>query len=291
MTATIAKERPILFSVPMVRAVLDGRKTQTRRVVKAPKWWEGMTHYCTGNVDENSLTRTHMALCDKGASNWAFCPYGAPGDRLWVREAWRTEERASDLVDGVRFRADDAFLAIEPTEAAVDLWMEAAHFKADLSKASPVCGKVRVAVRKKRGREWRPSIHMPRWASRITLEITEVRVEQLQEISEADAIAEGLEVQLGDGTGPGPGSKWNGPAYWDSFSVDQHRGKTYHGPTPSGLRCCDAGQRERLSPARCDCRHLWDRINGKRPGCDWSTNPWVWVVSFRRLAQGESFMR
>lgn len=118
------KERPIILSGPMVRAILAGAKTQTRRVVKP-----------------------------QAMGQWGPvvpCPYGRPGDRLWVREAWRPVHGGySDL--GARYRAD---------------------FERDQTV-------------------WRPSIHMPRWASRITLEVTGVRVERLQDISEADAQAEG----------------------------------------------------------------------------------------------------
>lgn len=141
-TMTEVRERPILFSGEMIRAILDGRKTQTRRVA----------------------TSINPALLESGASPEqiaaaARCPYGQPGDRLWVREtwAWPGEEE-------VIYRADPA------SAEMVERWRRNPHYP---------------QVR------WRPSIHMPRWASRIALEIAEVRVQRLMEISETDALAEG----------------------------------------------------------------------------------------------------
>lgn len=132
------KERPILFSGPMVRAILDGRKTQTRRIVKA-KHLPFMENLLGGFLD--------------GKWNQRPLPYGQPGDRLWVREAWANT------------RGDDSL----PTYYRSDERIE------DLQ------------------RTWKPSIHMPRWASRITLEITGVRVERLQDISDLEARQEGLQ--------------------------------------------------------------------------------------------------
>ena len=135
------RERPILFSGAMVRALLDDRKTQTRRVVKAPK----------GSAPEYA------------GVDFA-CPYGAPGDRLWVRETWARSGRA----DGTRFRV--------------------VHYQAtDTLRTIPDAPGEQSEI----DYRWRPSIHMPRWASRITLEITDVRVERVEDISDADAEAEG----------------------------------------------------------------------------------------------------
>jgi hypothetical protein len=133
------KERGILFSAPMVRALLDGSKTQTRRILKP-----------NPNATE---TRTPAGMVP-------LCPYGKVGDRLWVREAWRTVAEAD---------------ALPPRDLAPAhrLWFEAN------SDNQPGFGRLR------------PGMFMPRWASRITLEITGVRVERLQDISEADALAEG----------------------------------------------------------------------------------------------------
>lgn len=168
MASATPKERPILFSGPMVRAILAGRKTQTRRVVKpqfGQKWGHGVRH------GDNAFS-VHVDIAEPdGSWKWIRCPYGKPGDCLWVRETWRAIERF-DGTDGVLFAADGEFVGIDNTPEASDWWGDA-------------YGNGR------HGDKWRPSIFMPRWASRITLEITGVRVEQLGDITESDAIAEG----------------------------------------------------------------------------------------------------
>ena len=140
-------ERPILFSGPMIRAILAGTKTQTRRVWK-----------------EARLAPRDLAIGDRSIA----CPYGEAGDRLWVRETWATVKWFDD------------------TNAA-SCWKNerppALYFAADTGA---------YLTSEHRGR-WRPSIHMPRWASRLTLEVVSVRVERVQDISEADALAEGID--------------------------------------------------------------------------------------------------
>lgn len=210
------KERPILFSAPMVRALLDDRKTQTRRVVKAEIpddadevfFWSGEAYRQAGL---KKVAKTGLwARRNAGPKTWLGfigpCPYGVPGDRLWVREAWSE----SDCPGGAMYRAD-----CDPRQDT-------------------------------RGFGWRPSIHMPRWASRILLEITDVRVERLNNISEADARAEGLQFQEG----------------W----MPQYRGADDLPWRPEFPR-----------DAYLD---LWESING--PG-SWAANPWVWVVEFKRV--------
>lgn len=196
------RERPILFNGPMVRAILDWRKTQTRRAVKLQR--------CDGVHTDGPATCVPRLLA---TSEWGWdfstggeihgpmvrCPYGVPGDRLWVRETFN-----ANWTDRVIYRADGGS-AVEAGYASEP--------------------------------KWKPSIHMPRWASRITLEVTDVRVERIQDISEHDAIWEGCEP-----------------------SVDA-----------SGV-----------TPARKHFAVLWDSINAKR-GYGWGTNPWVWVVTFRKL--------
>lgn len=207
------KERPILFSAPMVRALLAGTKTQTRRVVKPqpdsthsgfPYWNVGgyRASWCRSAADGGPLVPANPLLC----------PYGQPGDRLWVRETFGHFERNENFKPGceVFYRADGNCLELEP---------------------------------------WRPSIHMPRWASRITLEITGVRVERLQDISEADARAEGIECMAGD------------PECGYRNYLDQ------------------TGQDWSLSP-RESFQSLWESINGP---ASWSANPWVWPLDLRRL--------
>lgn len=174
------KERPILFSAPMVRAILAGTKTQTRRVVKAKHlpWLDNsVLNFLDGKWNQRPL------------------PYGRPGDRLWVRETSRaheitTKEAEADTfglidrmglevvpcgLDGVVYAADNAFREIDNSREASERWMKMRAYRG--ARGATV-----------------PGIHMPRWASRITLEVTGVRVERLQDISIADAIAEGVNV-------------------------------------------------------------------------------------------------
>ncbi len=204
-------ERPILFSAPMIRALLAGTKTQTRRALRVQPP-AGTFQVSTWHHPD---PRPHFFAWQELphetamiADDYAYpCPYGAPGDRLWVREAFN-DDRAE-----IVYRADGGL----PGE-----WCDA-------------------------GSRWRPSIHMPRTASRITLEITGVRVERLQDISEADAAAEGL-TTLSEGAD----QTWAVDA--DPRSEHQTARETYH--------------------------WLWDAINGDG---SWEANPWVWVVVFKRV--------
>lgn len=146
------KDRPILFSAPMVRAILEGRKTQTRRLV----------------ADRHVMCVGRPELAD--------CPYGELGDRLWVRETWAGHESDDDISPARMPAAWDGSLASAPP-----VWYQSTE-----------------TDHRGRGR-WRPSIHMPRWASRITLRVTSVRVERLQAITPEDVVAEGVAppMQLG----------------------------------------------------------------------------------------------
>jgi hypothetical protein len=147
------KEHPILFSDTMVRAILAGSKTQTRRIVKPQPLW----------VYDDTIPVKTQDADPKGAIR---CPYGVPGDRLWVRETWQalTEPNPSHLIAEKPQPGDDIrYRATEP-----ETWIPALP--------------------------WRPSIHMPRWACRLVLEITDVRVERLQDISRQDALAEGIDM-------------------------------------------------------------------------------------------------
>ncbi len=231
------KERPILFSSAMVRAILEGRKTQTRRVIKSqpPSFCPYLTR-CGGDfrwgwsdgstVDFAWHPRGNGADMD---SMWMTPPHGIPGDRLWVREAWGVGSRPDPWggYDGIEYRADEGF--IDPEEKYPVLECR----KVDTPEG--VClGDIKSG--------WRPSIFMPRWASRITLEITDVRVQRLQEISEEDAKAEGVEPFVTVGTA---------------------RDKEWY---PEGYRA--------------NFKLVWDSINGKKH--PWESNPWVWALTFRR---------
>lgn len=199
------KERPILFSGEMVRAILDGRKTMTRRVIKPqPRLTPSGLWMRSGPCEERLLYGTirHEDGSTDKIHEWHDSPYGQPGDRLWVRET---------------------FACLEPLAR------------------TPI---IYAADRGPKDYRWRPSIHMPRWASRITLEIAAVRVERVQDITEKDVEAEGLSLQPWSG---------EGPAGW---------------PKTAGFA------------------QLWDSLNAKR-GYGWDANPWVWVISFKRITAAQ----
>jgi hypothetical protein len=197
------KSRPILFSGPMVRALLAGTKTQTRRIVKR----EIINHHSL----ERDEAGAYWVEAEDGdhykVTDW--CPYGQPGDQLWVRETWAR-------VNVAQFTGEPQFVY-------------------------PVCDTLTDY-----GGPWRPSIHMPRAASRIALEITGVRVERLQEISEHSAINEGIELK---------GHVW----------------KDYR---------TDGGWSNPIN----SYASLWAKINGTEGPGSWDANPWVWVVEFKRVA-------
>ncbi len=211
-------ERPILFSAPMVRALLGGTKTQTRRALSPQP--PDTTHQVS--VWHHPDPRPHFyAWTDNGEGGaeladggWCKpCPYGQPGDRLWVREAWTF---AGTLDPGVLVYRADYPACVPP------------HYE-NVPPASSL--------------KWRPSIHLARDQSRLTLEVTGVRVDRLQDISEADAIAEGI-VPTHDGYGLPDGSH-------------------FHAADP---------RQSYLS--------LWEAINGAGSV---EANPWTWVVEFKRV--------
>jgi len=183
------KERPIIFSGSMVKAILEGRKTMTRRVIK-PEWWG-----CLDPEDGDDVLKAIEQ-----------CPRGVSGDRLWVRETFyacvgKDQKPRGDVVYKATLNEPDVF-------------------------------------------PWKSPIHMPRWASRLTLDITDVRVERLQDISEKDARAEGAErKQLFD------------PANPDTVAYSYRMGFA----------------------------DLWESINGVSGKC-WTDNPWVWVIAFKKAA-------
>ncbi|HAB02484.1 MAG TPA: hypothetical protein DCE25_05965 [Pseudomonas sp.] len=165
-----AKERPILFSGHMVRAILNGQKTVTRREIK-PSMRSADSSFELHQQEDESWRPMHTfdesCMDAKGTEHPIVCPYGQPGDRLWVREAWL---------------ADAQLDSIAPRDLSQG---EPIFYPADGSVRQTGCA----MISQGRGR---PSIHMPRWASRILLEVTDVRVERLQDISEEQAEAEGV---------------------------------------------------------------------------------------------------
>ena len=206
------KERPIIMNTENVKAILDGKKAQARRVIK-PQFKRLLSIYNDCSIETESIFRSGRQRIR--------CPYGQVGDRLWVRETWAIKGCGSRVsldketwsegfpVERLQYIATD--VAPIPPELADD------------SKTPYWWNK-------------RPSIFMPRWASRITLEITEVRVERVQEARLGDRIAEG---------------------YPYNFCPDEDVFQWF--------------------------KDLWDSLNAKR-GYGWDTNPWVWVISFKRLS-------
>ncbi|MCG6112905.1 MAG: hypothetical protein MEQ74_12075 [Paracoccus sp.] len=221
-------DRPILFSAPMVRALLDGSKTQTRRMLKLgnrrPEYIgpQGCTDdpSCWGWSDDD---RGDYWLVQSGNSDTGYLEWSdwqgayAPGDRLWVREA---------------FRGDKGYDAYPPREWSG--WP--VHYEADGAGAIDP-GRIR------------PSIHMPRWASRITLTVTDVRVQRLQDISEVDVIAEGCPVD---------------PHYHDT---------TQDGSNPHMVQLAPW----RWQSPRAWFHDLWERLHGADA---WEANPWVCALTF-----------
>lgn len=200
-------DRPIILNAAMVRAVLSGQKTQTRRPIKVQPGADivdvGYDYHADlwlGNTQEDN----DLGYC----SSWAErCPFGKDGDRLWVRETWTAAMHEPKGPTDCLYRADD--------NGGVE----------DLAEA-----------------KWTPSIHMPRWASRITLPLISVRVERVQDISEADAWAEGY------------GAHW------------QKRVKEAGADGPLGY-----------PDARGWFAMLWDELYGT-----WAQNPWVWVLEWSK---------
>jgi len=215
------KEHPIIFSGEMVRAILAGHKTQTRRVIRPqPQGWDPQ-------IETDGIT---WAWCIVGDHDYSeqirCCPYGQPGDTLWVRESACYAFDCDGDVDGIcAYRAD-----VDPLS--------------DWHKYKFIPGTEAADWNGHTG--WRPSIHMPRWAARLTLEATGVRVERIQDISEEDVLAEGCGLS--------------------SWGLDQQTGAEL------GLRT--AGFAE-----------LWDSINARR-GFGWDTNSWVWVIEFKVKERG-----
>ncbi len=203
----VSRERPILFSGPMVRAILEGRKTVTRRLVTVP--WKGARRtlpYSPYWDDEDG----RLIACDEygdwhPAEEWLGT--WQVGQRLWVKETFA--EDVGDL--SAVFRADREFDGVR----------------------------------------WTPSIFMPRYLSRITLDVTSVRIERLHAITEDDAKAEGVQPFF---------------ERFPCFAQDQ--------TLTTGERCIDA-------PYRASYAVLWDELNDER--ATWKSNPWVWRVEFRRI--------
>jgi hypothetical protein len=243
----------------MVRAILSGAKSQTRRVVKsAPEDWSpiGPEMFAPTVVDRHGDDQPGAAVYGAGnddGSDWVRCPYGAPGDHLWGREAWGYRCSSSTCEEGqfnhtIQYRADDARQQFGPMP------MEGVGLPKWKERDEGMSWDAWDDRMTRYWRQWRPSIHMPRWASRITLEITEVRVERLGDISEADAVAEGIRISS---------QARRSDTCYGIYECVMPNGKTHFNDSAYELY-----------------RLLWSRINGVG---SWDANPYVWVVCFRRI--------
>lgn len=235
----IPKERPLLFNAPMVRATLDDSKTQTRRVAKLPHQnplgkWEptSIGGLNGGRLADGSTVPEQGAVWHTRTGDCLSCPYGQPGDRLWVRETFYEE-----------------FGRVPKDEEERLSWIESGYLAYRASDDQPYGSGGSLP--------WKPSIHMPRWASRILLEIVSVRIERLQDMEgqapypgESDALAEGVNrIHHGDGD-----------YYFSAFRNEPHP-KNWSDPTDA-------------------FRELWESINGAG---SWDLNPLVWVIEFKRV--------
>ncbi|EFH6022636.1 hypothetical protein [Escherichia coli] len=205
------KERGMIFNDEMVRAILEGRKTQTRRPVKNVRADNCLV------IRKPTKKRNGVYTHVMDAPEHGLCPFGNVGDRIWVRETFNAFWLDNDVIQEIK--------------DGVSLASELCDYKADYSDSS------------KPAEGWTPSIYMPRWASRILLEITDVRVERLNDISEKDARSEG--VRWSDGK-----------------------------PNKMGLAT------ELVVYAKDTFTSLWKSIYSEE---SWNANPWVWVIEFKRI--------
>ena len=220
---------PILFAGEMIRANLEGRKTQTRQVVKFPypSTWDRAKVPARWDpsdfvwVDHADPCGTYPTL--------TVCPYGVPGDVLWARETWATDHKMFYPCFPVVYAADGSPASHEIVKGRV--------YSPEAKDWFPF--------------RWRPSIHMPKWACRLWCRVESVRVERVQDISEADAAAEGVAVPWVGGAWPWI-AKIQTP--WRSIGQADNSPKLLYS-------------------------HLWDSINAKR-GFGWKANPWVWAITY-----------
>ena len=246
------KERGMIFNSEMVRAILDGRKTQTRRIMKVqPESNQLGLLLITDSTKHSDIGKSHWAESNATGnhvrSKLFSSPFGAVGERIWVRETWATlgnedgcyVDWEDNLCKGDERSAARIYRAsCEQRPGDYGLW----------SIPDDAYWKPHTKEHKFEG-AWRPSIHMPRWASRILLEITDVRVERLNAISEEDARAEGI--------------------------ID---GGCLNCGEPEPCGCANP------EPDATDAfAYLWQSIYGQD---NWNANPWVWVIEFKRVEGG-----
>ncbi|MGN9648178.1 hypothetical protein [Klebsiella michiganensis] len=236
------KERGMIFNGEMVRAILDGRKTQTRRIM-APQPADDIERGIFPNPEaigwKSSLRHKH------GSTTAHFCPYGKPGDRIWVRETWGVVSHELDEDGRIQPWTPD-----RPATAIHEMPFGNGYYSGHAIYAADGDFTWGDDDGYEDGRScWKPSIHMPKAASRILLEITDVRVERLNAISEEDARAEGII----DGGCLNCGE-----------------------PEPCGCANPDPDATDAFA-------YLWQSIYGQE---NWNANPWVWVIEFKRVEGG-----
>lgn len=244
------KERPILFSGLMVRAILRGEKCATRRIIKPqPPVFSSLPYWIAHSTERSEVGKWKWtggrSPTAKTVHGPIACPYGVPGDRLWVRESCYIHHvNGPQGDDGHRWGSWSALPStVNPDRTQV------AYYKEGFDLSPP---------------RWRPSIHMPRWASRITLEIETIAVQRLQDMTEADAIEEGADTLAQD-------SDFMEARYqvyldrWHTWRADGCVGREPVGPTKLEM-----------------FQDLWVEINGDDA---WRDNPAVWVVRFKRVEQ------
>jgi len=244
------RELPIIFSDPMVNAILEGRKTQTRRLIRPQPRLQLVYRPGKGRWNEYSENPPADRVTGSPWGHEFICPWRV-GDHPWGKETYRYFDWTEDGEPWIEYRADGAKKLC--TDYG-DKWaLRLSDIWADLSSSENLTrdegGGWRSADRK-----WRSARFMPRWVSRIALEVTDVRAERLQDISEEDSIAEGIRELPLQRAAPG--------AWWaaDASKLEMHR----------------------RTPVEA-FRKYWDSLYAKRLDLQWAASPWVWCISFKRL--------
>jgi hypothetical protein len=255
------KERPILFSAPMVQAIRDGRKTQTRRPVTPQPPAAAVKPWCIIHSSHASRTGTWgwtdsvEAEPPRYVVDGVRCPLGVAGDQLWVREAFQVFERTSSEVDGQEWSQVTKRLRTDLDEPPSSRWCRLAYrADAELDEVT-----------------WRPSIHMPRWASRIQLESELIRVQRLHDITDEEAIAEGIAPLFTDEEMRRKPYLRNCRGLWRNY--------LWHGCARGKVMDQWRFQGSGYESARDSFSSLWESVYGAG---SWAQNPWVWVVNFKR---------
>ncbi|WP_312708644.1 hypothetical protein [Stenotrophomonas sp.] len=252
----MSRERPILFNGAMVRAILAGQKTQTRRAI-TPQPYIDRGNFCWNGSNYGQTTtgvplaRSLASQIPSARTGRVLCPFGKIGDRLWVRESFRIgEDLGEDWEDGMD--VGDRFPIYQADG-------EHGSYSVVPQDWEPPRNASEVHNSEGTAEHWRsfgpiPSIHMPRWACRLALEITDVRVERLQAMPEADWEAEGISFCMEDPS-TAAGHAFNEAEHYAIAGVSM-RGT----PEDHGMRAQFAEQ-----------------------GLDWDSNPWVWVIEFKQV--------